>query len=315
MEKQLYIRVLSIIIWMRSNHFAGGCEEAVHGVIFVAKWCRFKNKKQLDQPMTTRYLLSEQKIRVDLNSLTKNGFPAFDGICRNGSIQRNLQNNPIKETTTKDRNTKVQNTQSLQKLKSIWRRLSKHKSGRYEKTRGNLMVVAILMATMCFQIATNPPGGNWQIDTTNQGCPAGVCRAGTSIHAYTNKKEYDQLTIVSTISFTASLGIILWLTSGVPLRNRVSVGILLVGMWVALLCTAGAYYLSMSLVVLHDETFDGISKYYGRTWVFLLIAIIFIHAIGFCWWVLKKLFMGVIFVAKRCSVKNKKQLDQPVMSV
>ncbi|XP_044497316.1 ankyrin repeat-containing protein BDA1-like [Mangifera indica] len=265
----------------------------------------------LQQYETTRYLLSEQKIRVDLNSLTKNGFPAFDGIRRNGSIQRNLQNNPIKETTTK-----VQTTQSPQKLKSIWRRLSKHKSGRYEKTRGNLMVVAILMATMSFQIATNPPGGNWQTDTTNQGCPEGeTCIAGTSIHAYTHKDEYHKLTIVSTISFTASLGIILWLISGVPLRNRVSVGILLVGMWVALLCTAGAYYLSMSLVVPHDEIFHGISKYYGRTWVYLLMGILCIHAIRFCWWVLKKLFMGVIFVAKRCSVKNKKQLDQPVMSV
>ncbi|XP_044497313.1 ankyrin repeat-containing protein BDA1-like [Mangifera indica] len=273
----------------------------------------------LRQYETTRYLLSVRKIRVDLNSLTKNGLPAFDGICRNGSIQRNLQNNPTKETATKDRTTKVQTTQSLQKLKSIWRRLCKHKSDRYEKTRGNLMVVAILMATMSFQIATNPPGGNWQADTTSlkgEGCPEGVtCPAGTSIHAYTHKDEYNILTIVSTISFSASLGIILWLISGVPLRNRVSEGILRVGMWVTVLCIAGAYYLSMSLVLPHDEIFLDISMYYEQTWVYLLMGILFIHAIRFCCWVLKKLFTGVIFVAKRCCFKKKKQLDQPVVSV
>ncbi|XP_044495793.1 ankyrin repeat-containing protein BDA1-like isoform X1 [Mangifera indica] len=270
----------------------------------------------LQQYETTRYLLSVQKIRVDLNSLTKNGFPAFDGICRNGSIQRNLQNNPTKETTTKDRTTKVRITQLLQKLKSLWRRLTKDKRDRYKKTRENLMVVAILLATMSFQIATNPPGGNWQIDTTNQGCPAGeTCIAGTSIHAYTHKDVYHTLTIVSTISFSASLGIILWLISGVPLRNRVSEGILRVGMWVAVLCIAGAYILSMSLVVPYDKVLDDISTYYEQTWVYLLMGILFIHAIRFCWWVLKKLFMGVIFVAKRCCFKKKKQLDQPVVSV
>ncbi|XP_044495795.1 ankyrin repeat-containing protein BDA1-like isoform X3 [Mangifera indica] len=268
----------------------------------------------LQQYKTTRYLLSEQKIRVDLNSLTKNGFPAFDGVCRNGSIQRNLQNNPTKETTTK-----VRITQSLQKLKSIWRRLSKDKSDRYEKTRGNFIVVAILLATMSFQIATKPPGGNWQADTNHskdKTCPEGeTCIAGTSIHAYTHKDVYHTLTIVSTISFSASLGIILWLISGVPLRNRVSEGILRVGMWVAVLCIAGAYILSMSLVVPHDEILSYISMFYEQTWVYLLMGILFIHAIRFCMWVLKKLFTGVIFVAKRCCFKKKKQVDQPVVSV
>ncbi|XP_044497567.1 ankyrin repeat-containing protein ITN1-like [Mangifera indica] len=35
----------------------------------------------------------------------------------------------------------------------------------------------------------------------------------------------------------------------------------------------------------------------------------------FCRWMLKKLFMGMIFVAKWCHFKNKKQLDQPMVSV
>ncbi|XP_044497572.1 ankyrin repeat-containing protein ITN1-like [Mangifera indica] len=204
---------------------------------------------------------------------------AFDGICRNDTIQRNLQNNLIKETTTK-----AKTIQAPQKFKSIitsffkWRRLSKHKSDRYEGTRGNLMVVATLIATMSFQITTNPPGGYWQEDTDHskaKTCPKRViCRAGTAIHAHTD--EYYYLTIASTISFSASLSIILWLISGVALRNRVSVGILEVKMWVALLFVAYAYALSISLILL-----VGVEE--------------------------------ADFVAKWCCFKKKKQLDQPML--
>ncbi|XP_044495878.1 ankyrin repeat-containing protein BDA1-like [Mangifera indica] len=272
----------------------------------------------LQQYETTSYLLSVPKMRVDLNSLIKNGFPAFDGSCRNGTTQSNLQKNPIKETTTK-----VQTTQSPQKLKSIitsffkWRRLINYKSDHHEKIRGNLMVVASLIANMSFQIATNPPGGYWQADATNlkeETCPKGVCRAGTSVHAYTHENEYHLLTFVNTVSFSASLSIILWLISGVPLRNRVFVGILLVKMWVTVLFIAGAYYLSIRLVMPH-EMLDSISNWYPWVYVWSLIAIIFIHVIRSCWWVLKKLFMGVIFAAKWCCFRKKNQLDQPVVSV
>ncbi|XP_044497569.1 ankyrin repeat-containing protein NPR4-like [Mangifera indica] len=272
----------------------------------------FLNSKNLEGNsilQTTIYLLSGPKMRVDLNSLIKNGFPAFDGSCRNGTTRSNLQKNPIKETTTK-----VQTTQSPQKLKSIitsffkWRRLINYKSDHHEKMRGNLMVVASLIANMSFQIATNPPGGYWQADATNlkiETCPKGVCSAGTSIHAYTHENEYHLLTFVNTVSFSASLSIILWLISGVPLRNRVFVGILLVKMWVTVLFIAGAYYLSISLVMPH-EILDSISNWYPWVYVWSLIAIIFIHVIRSCWWVLKKVFMGVIFVAKWCCFKRKK---------
>ncbi|XP_031261804.1 ankyrin repeat-containing protein BDA1-like [Pistacia vera] len=271
----------------------------------------------LEQYETTRYLLSLPKIRVDANSLIKNGFAAFDGSCRNGTTESNLQKNPITETITK-----AQTTQSPPKPKPItsflkWRKFMKYKSDHHETTRGNLMVVATLIATISFQIATNPPGGYWQADTTNQKdqtCPKGViCRAGTSIHAYTHETDYDGLIISSTFSFSVSLSIILWLISGVPLRNRVSVGILLLGMWATLLFVAAAYYWPIRLVMPHDEIFDVIDQWYPWFWLVLFVAIIFIHIIRFCRWVVVKLFMGVIYVAECCCCKNKKQPDQPLM--
>ncbi|KAJ0075330.1 hypothetical protein Patl1_33610 [Pistacia atlantica] len=187
------------------------------------------------------------------------------------------------ETMTKVQSTqsvtKVQSTQSPKKSKAslrkeaqalaapsltfkYWKKLLKYKSECFEKTRGNLMVVATLIAGMSLQVATNPPGGYWQNDTTNekdQSCPKGkTCAAGTSVHAYAQYNEYLMLMVLSTLSFSTSLGIILLLISGVPLRNRVSVWILLVGMWATVLFVAAAYYFSISLVVPHghDKIFD-----------------------------------------------------------
>ncbi|XP_031267462.1 ankyrin repeat-containing protein BDA1-like [Pistacia vera] len=162
----------------------------------------------LKQLETTSYLLSMPKIRVDVNSLIKNDFEAFDGSSTNGTPLNNIQKILFTETMTKVQSTqsvtKVQSTQSPKKSKAslrkeaqalaapsltfkYWKKLLKYKSEYFEKTRGNLMVVATLIAGMSFQVATNPPGGYWQNDTTNekdQSCPKGkTCTAGTSVHA------------------------------------------------------------------------------------------------------------------------------------
>ncbi|XP_031261806.1 uncharacterized protein LOC116120015 [Pistacia vera] len=123
--------------------------------------------------------------------------------------------------------------------------------------------------------------------------------------------------VLSTLSFTTSLGIILLLISGVPLRNRVSVWILLVGMWATVLFVAAAYYFSISLVVPHghDKIFDLITYWYPELWGVLLAAIILIHLLRFYRWLAKELFMGVIYVLKCCCCRNKQQHHQLVESV
>ncbi|KAJ0008315.1 hypothetical protein Pint_29042 [Pistacia integerrima] len=121
----------------------------------------------LKQFETTRYLLSVPKIKVDVNSLIENGFAA---IYRNGTTPSNLPN-PITETTTKAQSTQSATKKSEAALKKEaqshaasssttddWRKkLVKYKSNNYENIRGNLIVVATLIATMSFQVATNPP--------------------------------------------------------------------------------------------------------------------------------------------------------------
>ncbi|WZY73721.1 hypothetical protein YC2023_005961 [Brassica napus] len=54
-----------------------------------------------------------------------------------------------------------------------------------EKTRGNLMVAATVIAGMSFQVMVSPPGGVWE----NDNCPSGtspVCKAkaGTSQYRF-----------------------------------------------------------------------------------------------------------------------------------
>ncbi|KAJ0076458.1 hypothetical protein Patl1_33600 [Pistacia atlantica] len=276
----------------------------------------------LKQFETTRYLLSVPKIKVDVNSLIENGFAA---IHRNGTSPSNLQN-PITETTTKAQSTRSATKKSKAALKKEakshaalssttydWsKRVMKFKSNKYENIRGNLIVVATLIATMSFQVATNPPGGDWKSDITNQNCTTGAvnCIFETSMGEYT----HDKLVFFSALSFSASLSIILWLISGVPLKNRVSVGILLIGMWATVLFVADTYYLYISLAVPHDSqgqydhVFDFISDWYFWLWAGLLAVIIFIHTLRFCSWVVKKLFMGVVYVLRCCCCCCKKKI-------
>lgn len=188
---------------------------------------------------------------------------------------------------------------------AAFREFLKFGSDRYEKTRGNLMVVATLIATMSFQVAVNPPGGFWETDTnTDQGCPKGqpICKAGTAVQSYKQKPDpnngtnnYRIFIACSTASFSASMGIMLLLISGVPLKNKVSVGILILGMFISVLFTAATYMLSIGFVKAPDDQhfFDSIVVSYVLFWGVLLCLIAGIHVLRICWWLLKKLCLIV----------------------
>ncbi|CAA7032365.1 unnamed protein product [Microthlaspi erraticum] len=94
-----------------------------------------------------------------------------------------------------------------------------------EKTRGNLMVAATVIASMSFQVMVNPPGGVWQGDPCPSRDQAGnvqVCaaKAGTSVLEDDHSKRglYIGMVISSMVSFTASMSLILLVISGLRLR-------------------------------------------------------------------------------------------------
>lgn len=94
-----------------------------------------------------------------------------------------------------------------------------------EKTRGNLMVAATVIAGMSFQVMVNPPGGVWQQDYCSSGNQTGTsstckAKAGTSVLEHESSKRgfYLGMVISSTVSFSASMSLILLVISGLRLR-------------------------------------------------------------------------------------------------
>lgn len=71
-----------------------------------------------------------------------------------------------------------------------------------EKTRGNMMVVATLIASICFQSGINPPGGVWQDSS-------GGHQPGTSILALSRTWYYKFFVFLNTSSFILSLSTII----------------------------------------------------------------------------------------------------------
>ncbi|XWS70739.1 hypothetical protein CRYUN_Cryun03dG0074300 [Craigia yunnanensis] len=94
-----------------------------------------------------------------------------------------------------------------------------------ERKRDTLMLVASLLATMSFQAGTNPPRGDWK----------------------TSPFSYTFFIISNTTGFLASLSIILLLISGLPLRRRFFMWVLMVIMWVAITAMALTYLASLSV--------------------------------------------------------------------
>ena len=162
-----------------------------------------------------------------------------------------------------------------------------------ENMRGTLMLVATVIATMTFQIAINPPGGVWQQTMNSQnGCPKQNCTAGTSVLAYydTQKIYIEAFLIICTISFSASLTIILLLICGFPLSNRVTMWALIIAMCISVFFTAAAYIISIRMVLQGPLAYivDTITLYYAVYWGGLIALVFLVLLSRLVFWLMKK---------------------------
>ncbi|CAA3008257.1 Hypothetical predicted protein [Olea europaea subsp. europaea] len=119
--------------------------------------------------------------------------------------------------------------------------------------RSALMVVASLIATMAFQIRINPPSGVWQDNykVDSQGHTISVFdfpKARESIFAHNHPEDYRRFLIANTAGLAASLSIILLLMSGLPLKRRIFMWILMVITWIAITAVAMTYLFSISVI-------------------------------------------------------------------
>ncbi|XP_054782306.1 ankyrin repeat-containing protein At2g01680-like [Prosopis cineraria] len=147
-----------------------------------------------------------------------------------------------------------------------------------EDMRGNLSLVATVISTITFQAALNPPGSviqqgirpgnpdfnltssfNTSLDEGPLGClpykdefgrnrSYGPC-PGVATHAYRYPDEFRQFIVNNTISFVASLCVALLLVGGVPLKRRFVMGMLSIGMCIALTCLLNAYFAGLNLII------------------------------------------------------------------
>ncbi|CAH2053764.1 unnamed protein product [Thlaspi arvense] len=157
-----------------------------------------------------------------------------------------------------------------------------------EKTRGNLMVAATVIAGMSFQVMVSPPGGVWQSDNCpsgNQDCKA---KAGTSVLEHVSSKRvlYLGMVISSAVSFSASMSLILLVISGLRLRNRMIMAILVTFMVAAVLCISAAFFFAVALVQSDDQIIIYILVIYLGFWIVFPVLILVSQLVRFLGWLI-----------------------------
>lgn len=152
-----------------------------------------------------------------------------------------------------------------------WKKHFRRQNSWLERMRNSLMVVATLTATMAFQAGMNPPGGVWQDFSGDNSTSLPVNNpislfgieitqnmnvshtAGISIMADTFYGVYFTFLSCNTIGFIASLSTILLLISGLPMRRRLFVWVLMVIMWIVITSMAYTYAISVIYLTPRDQ--------------------------------------------------------------
>ncbi|KAI3814803.1 hypothetical protein L1987_14448 [Smallanthus sonchifolius] len=110
------------------------------------------------------------------------------------------------------------------------------------RKRSSLMVVASLIATMAFQAGTNPPGGVWQDNSSNNP----LHKVGFAVMPSNHPTLYHIFLVCNTVGFVSTLSIILLLISGLPfLKHKIFLWVLMVIMWIATASMSITYSVSI----------------------------------------------------------------------
>lgn len=170
---------------------------------------------------------------------------------------------------------------------SIKLRLKNHEDW-LKKKRSALMIVATVIASMAYQSGLNPPGGVWQESGYHE--KEIIYYAGTSIMAFNYPDGYPRFVACNTASFVASLSMIFLLISGLPMKRRIFMWLLMVTMWITVTFMALTYLISM-VAVSPDHELVAILVVVGASvlvWLGLIGIVMLVHAIRFLIWCVRK---------------------------
>ncbi|KAJ9688053.1 hypothetical protein PVL29_014010 [Vitis rotundifolia] len=222
----------------------------------------------LKQLETVRYLLNGNMVEV--NALNDSGLTALDVIEH---MLRDLKSMEIRESLSKvgalrartvpaiamvigesrldfvaqplDVSPRISSPRAISRGISIKKRLENQENWLKNK-REALMITTGVIAAMAYQAGLNPPRGIWQDDKSNRD-------AGKSIMGDYCPCGYRSFRIYNTVALVTSLSTIFLLISGIPMKKRVFMSILMVIMWVTITCTALAYLISLWVVSPYHE--------------------------------------------------------------
>ncbi|KAG8391448.1 hypothetical protein BUALT_Bualt01G0188900 [Buddleja alternifolia] len=235
-----------------------------------------------NQIETTEYLLSIPTIQVNTPNL--NGMTSMDILFqrrREMNIDLHLQESLNRSGAKENNSPRLVHRNIANPRKNAWKKLLNHQDDWLDKKRSALMVVASLIATMAFQVGIAPPVHVWDDCNTVHDIPP------RSRPTYYLKVMYNYLKgdarfyIINTTSFIASLSIILLLMSGLPLKNRVFMWMLMVITWIAITAIALTYSVAVLLLTpsTHEKSINVVIGFTVFIWICLMALLLFGHTV------------------------------------
>ncbi|KAJ9688027.1 hypothetical protein PVL29_013986 [Vitis rotundifolia] len=228
----------------------------------------------LKQLKTVRYLLSGNMLEV--NAVNGSGLTALDVIEH---MPRDLKCMEIRESLSKagalsainivpvNREFEIALVIKKSQLGSVAQPLHispgvglssqriSDKTDWLKDNRDALMVTVGVIAAMAYQAGLYPPSGVWQEDRRDD--TGNICQAGTSIMASKYPDGYyPKFMTYNSISLVASLSIVLLLISGLPMKKRIFMWLLMVAMWVTITFMTLTYVISLKVVSPDHEPHD-----------------------------------------------------------
>lgn len=247
---------------------------------------------------TIKYLLSSTGL--DVNARNASGLTALDILAQNRRDVKDTEIAKLLQAWGAVKATEILKAQRIIESSSVFadvlepgqcKRLKSSKKipDWLSKKRDILMVVASLVATMGFQAGVNPPGGVWQDSDAQH-------TAGSSIMADMHPNGYRYFLACNTAGFVASLSIILLLISGLPLKSKFFMWILMVIMWTAITSMALTYLLSIVTFTPKNEEKE-LNNIIGLTiivWCGLMALLLIGHTVRLILKLLKKCWRSSI---------------------
>ncbi|XP_028770441.1 uncharacterized protein LOC114727839 [Neltuma alba] len=192
--------------------------------------------------------------------------------------------------------------------KKCWRKMVKHMgkwfkhNGEWlEKMRGNLSLVATVISTITFQSVISPPGSFIQQGLSNSNNTTSspldclkmeddYASPGKAVLAFRDSDKFRYFIIHNTVALVPSLGVNLLLISGLPLKNKIVIWMLSMGMCISL-SQLGQAYFSAFFMITPDKLWDSTGKMLNivnRIWEALFALVAGYILVTFLIWLFKK---------------------------